>query len=195
MVFTIAQQAQFFTSADRIGLSAGASALLTEEGIDTPDKLVIGTKDFWDNFFLEMQKPKLVQTQAAAEGIQAVYQSQPRPRITAYNQDRLRRSSIAVMYYDLVNRDLQLSLLTNSMIDIIYEHVIRLKAAATTDSDHAVPVMGSGSSIQKYLQAFQQFLKVKIGSMRIPVKLAWIIRDDVNVDRIISITGIVTRNA
>ena len=66
MVFTIAQQAQFFTAADRIGLSAGAFALLTEEGINTPDKLAIGTKDFWDNFFSEMQKPKLVQTQAAA---------------------------------------------------------------------------------------------------------------------------------
>ena len=73
MVFTIAQQTQFFTSADRSGLSAGAFALLTEEGINTPDKLTIGTKDFWDNFFSEMQKPKLVQTQAAANGNQAVY--------------------------------------------------------------------------------------------------------------------------
>ena len=181
MVLTAAQQVTFFTNADRIGLSDDAHTLLIDEGIGEAHLLTNCTKDFSDNFFNEMQKPKLVEITPAANGNPAVFQSQPRPRINAYSQDRLQRASIAVKYYELVNRPLQLTLLTNAMIDIIYEHVVRLKAVSSTDAEHPVPVMGTGSSIQKFLQAFQQFLKVKIRPMSIPVKLAWIIREDVNI--------------
>src|SRR5210317_240275 len=187
MVLSAANQTTFFTANDRCNLSAAARQLLVEEGIGTIESLSIGTKDFWDNFFAEMQKPKLVliapavPAQGGNPGQAAQYQSQPRPRITAYSQDRLRRASLAVQYYNLVERPLTLTLVTTSMIDIIYEHVRKLKNSATNDTDHIVPVMGSGSSIQKYLQAFHQFLKTKVGSMDIPIKLAWVIRKEVNV--------------
>ena len=181
MVLTAAQQQTLFTDPDHLGLSNNAADLLIDEGLATIQSLHMGTKDFWDNFFAEMQKSRLVEITPAANGNPAVFQSQPRPRITAASQDRLRRASVAVKYYDMVGRELTMPLMTMAMIDIIYEHVERLKRSATTELDHPVPVMGNGSNFQKFLQAFQQFLKVKIGSMIIPVKLAWIIRPDVNV--------------
>ena len=142
MVLTAAQQQTFFTDPDRMGLSNEAADLLSDEGLPTIESLHIGTKTFWDNFFAEMQKPRLVEITPAAGNTPAVFQNQPRPRITAASQDKLRKASVAVKYYNLVGRQLTLPLLTMTMINVIYEHVERLRQAATTESDHPVPVMG-----------------------------------------------------
>ena len=172
-----ANQATFFTGANYMGLSADAHRMLADEGFGTAESLVVGTKDFWDSLFSQLAKPRLAAVFNNADPPQwtGEYGQEPRPTINTTSQEKLRRASVAVMFYTQVGRPLQLDMFTKTKIDCIYEHVKKLKARKSDTSEHVVPVLGNGMQIQKYLHAFQQYCRSKDGCMDIPVKLAWIL--------------------
>ena len=87
MVLGNAGQTVFFTSADCIGLSADAQEMLADEGLGTAEDLKLGTKEFWDNFFVTMAKAKLQEVQNNAGTCHQV----PRPHITAALQENFAR--------------------------------------------------------------------------------------------------------
>ena len=118
MVLSNAGQTVFFTSADRMGLSADAREMLADEGLDTAEDLKVGTKEVWDNFFVTMAKPKLQEVQNNA----GTYHQVPRPHIIAASHKKLRKASVAIMFYDQVGRPL-LSYLRRQKVGKINEEV------------------------------------------------------------------------